>query len=308
MRQVELGTRHDDRYGYPGRFRAVRCAACGHAQLVDPPREEAQGALYSKFYPRASFRPGDYRAYQPPPRMRGWLEGAKALAALWVRPGSRVLEIGCGYGEMVGYLEKLGCEVQATELDENVAALARRQGFAIRIGPFDAENYPKGHFDYVLLNQVLEHILDPADLLRQLRGVLAPAGTVVISTPNADSLLRRLFSSRWVHWHAPYHVHLFTPRSLRSLAAAAGFEVRMLRTVSPSGWLLYQWCHGIGYPRAGEPHPFWSERVRKTLAQRIAYRSLHLATQGSRLNHLLARGLDAAGLGDNLLALLVKAR
>jgi 2-polyprenyl-3-methyl-5-hydroxy-6-metoxy-1,4-benzoquinol methylase len=307
MRHVEVGTLRDDRYGYPGQFRAVRCVACGHAQLLDPPSEETQGALYSRFYPRSSFGPADYHAYRPPGRMRGWLEGAQAAAGAWVRPGSRVLEIGCGYGEMIGYLEKIGCEVQATELDENVAALARRRGFNIRIGAFDARNYPKDHFDYILLNQVLEHVLDPGDLLRQLRGVLASAGTVVISTPNGDGLLRRILGSRWIHWHAPYHVQLFTPRSLRSLAAATGFEARMVRALSPSSWLLYQWCHGVGYPEPGRPHPFWSERARKTLAQRVAYRALHLATHASRINHLLARGLDAAGVGDNLLALLVKA-
>jgi 2-polyprenyl-3-methyl-5-hydroxy-6-metoxy-1,4-benzoquinol methylase len=306
MRHSQVGLLHDDRYGRPGRFPAVRCASCGHAQLLDSPGEEELGALYSQFYPRASFAPENYVAYRPPGPIRGWLQGARATAALWVKPGSRVLEIGCGYGEMVGYLEGVGCEVHATELDENVAAVARRQGFRIRIGPFKAADYPSGYFDYVLLSQVLEHVLDPGDLLQQLRNVLVPGGTVVISTPNAAGLLGRFFGKRWVHWHAPYHVQLFTRRSLRRLAQATGFEVRMLRCLSPSSWLLYQWSHAIGYPETGVPHPFWSERVPRTLSQRIAYRAAYLATQATGLNYVLARFLDAAGAGDNLIALLVK--
>jgi len=306
MRHAETGAAHDDRYGYPGEFRVLVCAACGHSQLGDPPGAEAQRALYSRFYPRAGFDPAAHRAYRPPGRVAAWLNGARAAAALWVRPGTRVLEIGCGYGEMIGYLKTLGCEVQATELDENVAELARRQGYDIRLGFFDARNYPAGHFDYVLLNQVLEHVADPAELLLQLRGVLASGGEVVVSTPNGAGLLRRAFGRRWIHWHAPYHAQIFTQQSLRQLAAATRFDIRLLRMATPSGWLLYQWCHCVGYPPPGQPHPFWSERAPRTLAQRLAYRALYLATHASRINHLLARILDAAGSGENLVAIFGK--
>lgn len=307
MQPMEIGRVYDDRYGYPDPARAVHCVACGHTQLVDTPPAEALGPMYSTFYPRSAFDPADYHAYVPPRgRIRGWLDGARAVAGLWVRPCSRVLDIGCGYGEMLGYLEGIGCEVEATEIDQNIAELARRRGFKVRIGPFDERNHPQGHFDYVLLNQVIEHFPDPGALLHRIRGVLAPGGTVVITTPNGGGILRRVFGKRWIHWHAPYHVQIFTRRSMLNLARTHGYDVRLLRTLSPSSWLLYQWCHGIGYPEPGHAHPFWSERVPKSLAQRVSYRLIHVATHASRINHLVMRCLDGAGIGDNLLVLLSK--
>jgi Methyltransferase domain len=79
---------------------------------------------------------------------------------------------------------------------------------------------------------VLDHLLDPAGVLRELRGKLLPGATVVIVTHNESSLLRRVFQRRWPAF-CLQHPELYNPRSMRALVESAGYElVQVDRTVN----------------------------------------------------------------------------
>jgi SAM-dependent methyltransferase len=295
----------DDRYGLPGRFAVARCTNCGHAQIVDGPAEDELGELYGSRYPRADCL-RSYKPFAPRGPFRSWLEGAKSAAALWVPPGCRVIEVGCGGCQMLGYLRGLGCDVTGVEVDANVLALAAQEGFDVRIGRYRPGDFPVAGIDIGLLNQVLEHLVDPGALLADMRSNLRPNGRVIVTLPNAAGPLRRLFGKRWLHWHLPYHRHFFSRTSLAFLAQQAGYSIVTLRTITPSSWAQYQWCHLFPAAVPGQPHPFWNERLPRTFLQRLYWRAVTLLLHGTYLDHLAYRLLDALGLGDNLVVILEK--
>ena len=102
----------DDRYGFPGRHVLQRCGSCGHRMLDARMDADQIANLYTRYYPRSSF---DIEAWQTPEAVSDfltWWRGLKASAFRWVPPNVRVLDIGCGFGESLGYHRARGCDAQ----------------------------------------------------------------------------------------------------------------------------------------------------------------------------------------------------
>jgi methionine biosynthesis protein MetW len=155
----------------------------------------------------------------------------------------RVLDVGCGGGALGAALrtergvEVVGVELAPVAVERASARLDRvieTDLDALAALPADA-----GEFDAVVLADVLEHLRDPARLLRALRPSLAPGATLVISIPNVKhwSIIEPLL----VHDRFPYadaglldrtHVHLFTLEELGRLLAEEGFAVGEVRLVT----------------------------------------------------------------------------
>ncbi len=259
--------------------------------------------LYTRYYPRSTF---DVDAWTPPTEesaFRTWWLGLKASAFRWVPRGVRVLDIGCGFGESLGYHRARGCEAHGVEADRNILRVAERHGLDVKVGLFDPMLYPPASFDVVTLDQVIEHVSDPASVLRGVHQVLRPDGTLVLSTPNADGWGARLFGSRWIHWHAPYHLQFFTRSSIERCANAAGFDLEKKVTVTNAAWLDFQWGHVATYPEAGQASAFWTQGKTRTIPQRVALK-LFLLIDRLGINVLLTRLMDALGLGDNVVYVL----
>jgi 2-polyprenyl-3-methyl-5-hydroxy-6-metoxy-1,4-benzoquinol methylase len=292
------GRLHDDRYGYPGQFALLRCPGCGHRRL-DARLSDAQiGDLYTRFYPRSQVDIEGWSAPTPTQGLAAWWRGDLANAFRWVPPNVRVLDIGCGFGESLGYHRARGCDAHGVEADANILRVAERHGLQVRHGLFDPSHYAPASFDVVTLDQVIEHVTDPAKVLRGIRQVLKPGGLLLLSTPNADGWGARLFGRRWIHWHAPYHLQFFSRESMKRAVADAGFVLERRVTVTPSSWLDYQWGHLVTFPRGSRPSPYWQPQSRRSLSQRIALRLL-LYVHRTGINAAVTRLMDALGQGDN---------
>ena len=154
-----------------------------------------------------------------------------------VAPGERVLDIGCGAGEFSAALAEAG----ALPIAVDVAAEALRRA-AARVPDLDrrlwrdGESLPldDGTVDVVWAGEVLEHVADVAPWLSEVRRVLRPHGTLLLTTPHHGplTLLRLALSPRRFAAHfepRSDHVRFFSPRTLRALLDDLGFEVTWLR-------------------------------------------------------------------------------
>ena len=296
---------YDDRYGYPGVYPLIKCAACGHHFLDVPLTPEQTVGLYTNFYPRSTF---DLDRYTPSPEVKGffsWLNGEHRLAYSWVPRNVRVLDIGCGFGESLGYHRARGCDVYGVEADENIGRVAEKFGFKVHVGLFDLKQYEPDFFDYVTMDQVIEHMADPLETMRGIAKVLKPGGTVILSTPNANGWGAKFFGQRWINWHAPYHRQFFSLKSMTAAAEQAGMVIEGARTITSSEWLFYQWIHLFTRPAMGSPSAFWSPRAARSIGVKIVF-TVMLMIHFTKINHLITRLFDALGIGDNYLFILRK--
>ena len=155
----------------------------------------------------------------------------------------RVLEVGCGEG-FFGEAIKLrdGAEVWGIELSEQAAAEAAERLDRALSGDIGEllDDLPSDHFDCVVFNDVLEHLVDPNAVLAGVRRILRPGGVVVCSIPNVrywHHLNDYLFSGKWEYGDSGVldrtHLRFFTECSIRELFPALGYRIRTLDGIHP---------------------------------------------------------------------------
>ncbi len=160
-------------------------------------------------------------------------------------PGARVLDVGCGLGVFLGVARERGLIGTGIDISATATAIAHeRFGHDARAGTLEEQRFPDARFDLVTLWDVIEHVFDPAALMREVRRVLAPGGLVLLETPDEGAILRGL--ARLAYWaslgrvrgparscYYPAHRVYFTRPGLRALLARSGFErVRFRRGCS----------------------------------------------------------------------------
>ena len=292
----------DDRYGFPGKFKYYRCNSCGLVfqewQMSDDDIKE----LYSEYYPRATFDEGAWKPANWKPGFLSWLDGY-SRAFMLVPSKVRVLDIGCGFGESIGYHKNRGCDAYGVEVDENAQRVADKFNLNINQGIFKSENYQSNSFDFVTMDQVLEHIYDPIPFLKDVLKVLNSKGELIITVPNVNGLCRYIFGKYWIHWHPPYHVRLYSKKSVSILLKQAGFVVSKIYTRTSSPWLSYQFYHLFSLPDEGEKSKFWDPRATKNLKQPFILKLLvksMVILEKFKIPHLITRLLDLIRIGDGL--------
>lgn len=106
------------------------------------------------------------------------------VIASWIEPGSRVLDLGCGGGDLL-YLLKQDKKICGTgiELEEAKVSACIERGLTVLQGDINDEikDYPDQAFDYVILSQTLQQVYDPRWLIKEM---LRVGKTAIVSFPN----------------------------------------------------------------------------------------------------------------------------
>jgi len=304
------GSYYDDRYGYAGLFDLMTCKGCGHIFLKQDFTPEQLTDLYSNYYPRSQFDIGSYQAHQEKEGFMAWLDGLKSSAFRWVPKNVRVLDIGCGFGESLGYHAARGCDVYGVEADENIRRVADKFGYNVHVGLFDSNIYELEFFDCITMDQVMEHVTDPVATLEGISRILKSDGKVILTLPNAHGWGAKLFGKKWINWHTPYHLQFFSKASMQKMAEGAGLEIESVKTITASAWLHYQWIHLLTYPDMNQPSDFWAKSacgkgLDLKVGTKIIMRLLGWLHK-TKLNHLITRLFDSLGLGDSYVFILRK--
>lgn len=305
-RQFPLFQSYDDRYGYPGEFELQKCKGCGHIWLNQEFTAKEITNLYTNYYPRKAYNVEIYKPYVEQNSFINWFNGLKASAFRWVPRNVKVLDIGCGFGQSLGYHEARGCDAYGVEADENIQRVIDKFGYKVHVGLFGEHIYEPNFFDCITMDQAIEHVADPLSTLRDIEKILKPGGLVVFSTPNANGWGPRVFGKRWINWHTPYHLQFFSRRSIEIAAEHAGMKLEKCLTVTNSEWLFYQCLHLLSYPKQGESSTFWLPTKKKsTFFKKVIVRLFQL-THRLKINHLITRLFDSLGQGDNFVFVLKK--
>jgi 2-polyprenyl-3-methyl-5-hydroxy-6-metoxy-1,4-benzoquinol methylase len=159
----------------------------------------------------------------------------------------KVLDLGCGGGLFSESLKlRNGAETWGVECEPRAAALAK--GRMDRVFQGDVaqvvDELPEAHFDAIVCNDVLEHLPDPWSLLRAIRPLLAPGGSLVCSIPNVRhfSVLTDLaWRGEWQYADSGpldrTHLRFFTRRGIQSLFRDTGWRLLQIEGINPyAGW------------------------------------------------------------------------
>lgn len=132
-----------------------------------------------------------------------------------------ILDLGCSTGNFIQHDPE---RIVGLDIDPDALNVARARGFdCLRGDVTDGMPFPANCFRAVNCDSVLEHVDEPLHLLREIRRVLAPGGTLVVITPN-------IYRVRHRFWRDYTHVHPFCAESLRRIAYDAGFRDISIRS------------------------------------------------------------------------------
>lgn len=297
----------DDRYGYPGVFVLLKCESCDHLFISKKFSDEEISNLYSNYYPRSKFDISQCKAHPEKNKFSLWLDGDYRSAYRWVPKRVTVLDVGCGFGESLAYHTSRGCDVYGVEADENIRQVADKYGYRVHIGLFDPEVYEPNFFEFITMDQVIEHIADPVAALKGINNILKKDGCLLLAVPNPQGWGAKFFGKKWINWHAPYHLQHYSISSMAAIAEHAGFHITQVKTVTSSNWLYFQWKHLITFPAAGEVSDFWGSKKFKnfTVLKKLLLIAAWLSHK-FKLNHIITRFFDMLGIGDSRIFFLSK--
>jgi SAM-dependent methyltransferase len=237
----------DTLFGAPGTWNIRRCltAGCGLAWLDPMPHPDEIGRFYDTYYThpnsavaaevvQADAVPTEAAA--PRPTLRGLVR--RALGRIIpgrrlqfqselmhfgsMKPG-RMLEVGCGAGQFLTEASAAGWKVLGIDFDQVAVSNARRTpGVDARVMDIFDPYLDAQRFDGIAMNNVIEHLPDPARVFARCKELLAPEGRLVMITPNIDALCHEIFGRNWRGLEVPRHLYLFNAPALRIFAEAAG--------------------------------------------------------------------------------------
>jgi SAM-dependent methyltransferase len=221
----------------PGSFEVLICGRCGSGATRPP----AGPADLASFYPDAygPYDPTSGRVLGAISRAIRWWQGRRALAgsplaALAAAPPGRLVDVGCGRGDLAGLFMRRGWRATGIEPSPNAAEAAAAQGIDVRVGTLADVALESDAYDAAVFQHSLEHTLDPVGDLKRVRASLQADGRVAITVPNFASWQRRRFRDRWFHLDLPRHRSHFTPRGLTAALERSGFAVEEIATSTSS--------------------------------------------------------------------------
>jgi 2-polyprenyl-3-methyl-5-hydroxy-6-metoxy-1,4-benzoquinol methylase len=142
--------------------------------------------------------------------------------------GNRLLDIGCGTGEVLKFCKSQGFIVQGVEPTETARRVAMENN-GLDVKETLAEIVAAGSmFNCITLWHVLEHIHDLNTTLDQIKSLLDKNGTLIIALPNSNSYDAGLYGNFWAAYDVPRHLYHFTQETFLRLAGKHGFVVEKI--------------------------------------------------------------------------------
>ena len=154
------------------------------------------------------------------------------LVRKFLKPGSRILDVGCGIGLTVRSLQENGYQSEGVEVSSIGSKIAAKKT-GIKVHHMKLENYQSNTTcDGVCLLNVLEHLYDPAQILKECARNLNKNGYIFIHVPHHREwgtkykkfLHKKGLKHEYKHFGFPAHIYAFDKKSLTHMLQRSGFE------------------------------------------------------------------------------------
>ncbi len=171
-----------------------------------------------------------------------------------------ILDLGCGAGAFAAGLKQNSgqLEIWGVEMCPEAAKLAGEVLDEILVGDILTvlPDLPLGRFDCIVLNDVLEHVVHPEEILRRIKPLLTPSGRVVASIPNVRhffNILNLVVHGRWDYTDEGIldrtHLRFFTRRSMKRMFQECGYRVDNMQGINATASLKFKLMNLLTFGR-----------------------------------------------------------
>lgn len=197
--------------------------------------EPASGTIFQREMPSVGamnhyaddeYSSGAYREYARSRELKIATARPRLAAIKKSAKGGRLLDVGCATGFFMEAAADEGFEVRGVEFSPVAISLARPdiRDRIVRGDVNELLSREPEKFDVVTAFDIIEHVQNPANFLRELREILRPGGFLAISSPDTGHILRYLMGSKWPMLQPMQHTVLFSRRSITALLERCGFR------------------------------------------------------------------------------------
>lgn len=140
--------------------------------------------------------------------------------------GNRLLDIGCGTGELLDYCQRKGFRTRGVEPGEKARHHAVNQYGLQVAGSLNDLTEPDGSFDIITLWHVLEHLHRLEETISHIGRLLSPDGSLIVAVPNNQSHDAAWYKEFWAAYDVPRHLYHFNRNTIEKLFGSHGFLIR----------------------------------------------------------------------------------
>ncbi|MBU2473100.1 class I SAM-dependent methyltransferase [Patescibacteria group bacterium] len=223
----------DWEYNKGDQYNVFKCSDCGLIYLYPIPTIKEL----------LSFYPSNYHGYkESSSKLTNFLinlniKNRVRLYRKLIGKEGRVLEIGVADGSHFLLLKKYeDWDLWGIEFNNDIAERGRKKGLNIITGILEEYDFSNTKFDLIIINNLIEHVIDPVETLEKAKKILKSNGLVVGETPNTHSLDFYIFGKYWGGLHIPRHTFLFNQYNLKSLGNSVGFLVEINQKIDTNHW------------------------------------------------------------------------
>jgi SAM-dependent methyltransferase len=211
-----------------GGWQFARCRRCGLTSLQPLPTTADLERHYE-----ASYEAGAYATFASADDVRTAVARHHLHAVRPLAPAGRWLDVGCSTGSFLIEAVAAGLDAEGIEVSTTAATQARARGATVHQCPVE-RFLPRRPYGVGTAFDVVEHLRDPREFLTRTASWLEPRGLLALTLPNAASWPARGMGRHWFYYAAPFHVHYFTPPTIRRLLLDVGFtEIRVQAVSKP---------------------------------------------------------------------------
>ncbi len=212
-------------------FEVIECETCGFKHIVPLPRQSHLNDIYrDKYY--ATEKPVYLKGARSDLEWCNQLYGEQYdVFEHHLGEGSRrILDVGSGPGYFLLHGKNRGWDVQGIEPSQQAVEHSRSLGLTITETFFDDKTVAQfGKYDVVHFSQVLEHVVNPIQMVEMARNLLNSDGLLSVVVPNDYNAFQQalILECGFEHWWVmpPHHINYFDFDSLAGLFDKCGFEV-----------------------------------------------------------------------------------
>lgn len=149
-----------------------------------------------------------------------------------------VLDIGTGTGYFLKYMQKKGWDIHGVEKSPVARDFAKKRWHLKIMSDEDLFTMPPAKFDVITLWHVMEHLPNLQQHWQTISKLLKPDGVLVIALPNAESWDAKHYGPFWAAWDVPRHLWHFTPKHIKALGKAEGFNLTNMYRMPFDGFYI----------------------------------------------------------------------